>query len=296
MFVLIRYGEIALKSAPVRERLELALVRNIRSAFRQAGLEAQVRRGYGRIFVEGEAAEKKVAATLEKVFGVVSFSFCETLPADKETIVSACVKQSAGWKGTSFRISCHRVGQHPFSSRDIEMEAGKAILDAGKSKKLTVNLSQPEKTIFVEVRDRDAYLFSEKVKGPGGFPYGTAGRIVSVISKPEGLVSTWLMMRKGLVTHIVFEGKTGKQAGKITAALQKWAPEKLVTETVSAGRLEERIGELAKVYEAVAVDREEFPVQWKKYNTVIFQPLLGLEGKETAALIKRLTAPKGKKI
>ena len=295
MFVLIRYGEIALKSAPVRERLELALVRNIRSSFRQAGLEAQVRRGYGRIFAEGTAAEKNVAAALEKVFGIVSFSFCETLPADKETIVSACVKQSTKWeKGTSFRISCHRVGQHSFSSRDIEMEAGKAVLGAGK--KLTVNLSQPEKTIFVEVRDQDAYLFSEKLKGPGGFPYGTAGRIVSVIGKPEGLVSTWLMMRKGLVTHIIFEGKMGKQAGEITATLQQWTPDTLETEIVSAIGLEERIGELTEGYEAVAVDSEEFPVRWKKYNTVIFQPLLGLEGKEAAALLKQLAAPKGKKI
>ena len=103
-------------------------------------------------------------------------------------------------------------------------------------------------------------------------------------------------MRKGLVTHIIFEGKMGKQAGEITATLQQWTPDTLETEIVSAIGLEERIGELTEGYEAVAVDSEEFPVRWKKYNTVIFQPLLGLEGKEAAALKKQLAAPKGKKI
>ncbi len=288
MFILIRYGEIALKSAPVRERLERALVGNIRSAFRQAGIMGEVKKGYGRIFVEVTTSEKKVQAALEKVFGIISFSFCDTLPAEREAIVSACVKQSKGWKPkTSFRIACHRVGQHPFSSQDIERAAGKAVLDAGKKKKFVVNLNQPQKTVFVEIRDKDAYLFSEKLPGPGGFPYGTAGRIVSVITRPQGIVAAWLMMRKGLIVHLLIEKKLG--AKKIVSALQRWTPEKLEVETVSAGSMEGRVAELTKEgVEAVAIDWEEFPAGWKKYNTVIFQPLLGLENIAISKLHRHL--------
>ena len=47
---------------------------------------------------------------------------------------------------------------------------------------LTVDVHQPDVTVYVEIRERGAYLHTDQIRGAGGLPVGTSGRAMLLIS------------------------------------------------------------------------------------------------------------------
>jgi thiamine biosynthesis protein ThiI len=45
-----------------------------------------------------------------------------------------------------------------------------------------VDLKNPELTLFVDILPREAFIYLEKVPGPGGLPVGVAGRVIALLS------------------------------------------------------------------------------------------------------------------
>ena len=68
-----------------------------------------------------------------------------------------------------------------------------------------VDLTNPELTIYLEVRDNDTYIFHEKIPGPGGLPLGTQGKVVALVSSGiDSPVATYLMMKRGCQVIALF--------------------------------------------------------------------------------------------
>ena len=194
--IIARYGEIGVKSSGVRSQFEKRLVKNIKATF-----DCSVDRNQGRIYIYPKQFDEGIEK-LNMVFGVVSYSpavstqftfdkLNETLTSYVEQLMSENVLDI----NTKFAIKCRRVGTHDVSSQEIAAYCGsvvKNVVDA------PVDLSNPDLTIFVEVRDDDAYIFHEKIKGPGGLPLGTQGKVVCLISSGiDSPVAAYLMMKRG---------------------------------------------------------------------------------------------------
>jgi tRNA uracil 4-sulfurtransferase len=63
----------------------------------------------------------------------------------------------------------------------------------------------PEYTAHVEVREREAYLFSDRLPGAGGLPLGVEGRAVALLSGGyDSAVAAWLMLKRGVELDYVF--------------------------------------------------------------------------------------------
>jgi thiamine biosynthesis protein ThiI len=200
--IIVRYGEMALKSEPVRRRFERRLIENIKLSLK--GLDYKLRRERGRVFIDtsGEGAAVK---RLARVPGVVSASPSLRTPVAIDSIVSVVVDAAKKVlsPGMTFGIRTSRVGKHTFSSRDVNVNAGSAVL--AKVKGVRVNLSTPEREIFVEVRERDAYVFTETVDGAGGLPVGTQGGVIVPFSGGlNSSVSSYLMMKRGCMLYPIF--------------------------------------------------------------------------------------------
>src|SRR5436309_3546705 len=73
MVLLVRFGELALKSRFVRRQLRDRLVANIQDLFAAEGIECLTRADHGRIYVEVDDVPA-ASAGLRRVFGIVSFS------------------------------------------------------------------------------------------------------------------------------------------------------------------------------------------------------------------------------
>jgi thiamine biosynthesis protein ThiI len=98
-------------------------------------------------------------------------------------------------ENTKFAIKCHRVGKHDFTSQEMAAHCGGVVR---KIVLAPVDLTDPDLTIYVEVREDDTYIYHEKIKGPGGLPLGTQGKVVVLLSSGiDSPVATYLMMKRG---------------------------------------------------------------------------------------------------
>ena len=223
-------AEVASKSNRTRRRFQRRLAGNLEDALRSAGARATVRDRWSRLFVTvatdksdlesvagagaTRAQDKHAGAkpagvrpgeamdAAARVFGLSSFSRLDAvLSADLGEIVRMghdLYRDSV--RGRRYAVAARRTGRHAFSSRDIAVELGAVLNPYG-----TVDLTTPEVTVHVEVRDQRAYLFSDRTEGPGGLPMGVQGRAVCLLSGGfDSAVAAWLLLKRGVALDYVF--------------------------------------------------------------------------------------------
>ncbi|MGQ0562958.1 MAG: tRNA uracil 4-sulfurtransferase ThiI [Gemmatimonadota bacterium] len=200
--VLVRLApELTLKAPRTRAHFVQRLLRNMRDAFNAAGASARIETEWGRIYAHLDSPA--AVPVLGRVFGISSYSVIDaTVPAELDAIVERGVEIFRDHvTGHSFAVRAHRAGTHAFRSKDVEMELGGRLLPFARK----VDLTRPEATAFVEIRQDQAYLFTSREPGSGGLPLGVEGRAVSLISGGyDSAVSSWLMLKRGIALDYVF--------------------------------------------------------------------------------------------
>jgi thiamine biosynthesis protein ThiI len=194
--IIARYGEIGLKSPRVRGRFERKLSSNIKASF-----NCEIDINQARIFIFPEDFDEALSK-LNKIFGIVSFSPAISTYSNFDDIertlsdyADKLIDEGLIDSETPFAIRCRRVGAHDFSSQELAAFAGAVIV---RKLGCPVDLTNPKFEIFLEVRDNETYIFYEKIKGPGGLPLGTQGKLISLISSGiDSPVATYMMMKRG---------------------------------------------------------------------------------------------------
>ncbi|MEM2110160.1 MAG: tRNA uracil 4-sulfurtransferase ThiI, partial [Candidatus Odinarchaeota archaeon] len=219
MKYIVRYSEIGVKSDKARAFFEDVLVTNIKKAIMLKDAAVKISKERGRIYVE-TAFENAITA-LSKIFGISSYSPVKVVSTNKIKLIEEISGYAAEnlRDASSFAVRCKRIGTHPYTSRDIEREAGAKIIFAFNNK-LKVNLDKPDKTIFVEIREKEAYIFHQTTPGPGGLPVGTQGRFVSLISGGiDSPVAAYMMMKRGAIPVILYFDNTPYSTSNIVNSI-----------------------------------------------------------------------------
>lgn len=233
--VLVRYGEVGLKSERTRNRYEKILMDNIHAMLEQEGVDFEViTRSWGRIYVH--TRDLGAADAAARVFGVVSTSSAVSTTSqmsDMKRVASRIGAEIIG-EGESFAIRPRRTGDQEYSSRDMGVEIGDAVWKALEEKGVTpvVDLDNPDHEIHVEARDDHGYVFTSIIDGVGGLPLGTQGRMVALVSGGiDSPVAAWLMMKRGCeiiplyVDNTPYADETTRERAMNTIrALRKWSP------------------------------------------------------------------------
>ncbi len=201
--LLIRLGELTLKSKRVRQRFTLRLLQNLRAALEAEGIrDARVINEWSRLFVEvPESREKQAIETLQRVFGISSLSPVETVYFRHIRDLENFAEQAYALlvDGRTFAVRVKRVGRHPFRSIDVERLVGGRLARYG-----SVDLENPEVLVEIEIRENQAFFFVERVPGPGGLPLGTEGKALALVSGGfDSAVAAWLMMKRGVALDFV---------------------------------------------------------------------------------------------
>jgi thiamine biosynthesis protein ThiI len=208
--VIVRYGEISLKGRN-RGRFEQKLRSDLAWFMKRHGhafSEITVERG--RIYIRGS----RDLPEIKMVLGVHSYSPALEIPRDYERLkkeVRGFFPEIRGCR--DFRVSCQRIAKDfAPDSMGVEREIG-TLIEEGTG--TPVRLKNPAYELHIEIGHRHIYLFSEKIRGFGGFPVQSSGKLLSLISGGiDSPVATFLMMKRGvlpLLLHFsVSAGETAK--------------------------------------------------------------------------------------
>ena len=126
--------------------------------------------------------------------------------------------------GKTFVVRAKRTGSHDFKSTQIEQTVGGHMLHNNETK--GVDLRNAEVTIKLELINNQLNIITQKYKGLSGFPLGTQGDILSLMSGGfDSTVASYLTMKRGLKTHFIFFnlGGVAHEIGVKQVALYLWS-------------------------------------------------------------------------
>jgi len=238
--VLVRHGEIGVKSPQVQHSMERRLRNNLAGLLADRDVDGDVRAEHGRLYVHTttDAVDAATSAAAD-AFGVVSASPATVVEPTMDAICDALAgAASEHYDGGSFAVRARRAGEpeaHPFASTDLEESGGAAVWRAAEAAGVepSVDLESPDTTFFVEARPERAFVFCEKRSGPGGLPLGSQAPLVALVSGGiDSPVAAWEAMRRGSPVYPLYVdlGDYGgpdhrARAARTVADLRRYAPD-----------------------------------------------------------------------
>jgi len=199
--ILCKYGELILKGAN-RSRFESQLLRELRRRAAHVG-DFQIRYAQSTVYIEPQTDGEDVDEMFEqvkKVFGFASVTRAAACEKNMEAIFAAAraylPAKLRGYK--TFRCEAKRSDKlFSLKSPEIAAEVGGEILEA--MPELQVDLTHPEITVRVEIRDRMAYIHAGQERGAGGIPLGSGGKGLLLLSGGiDSPVAGYMMAKRGL--------------------------------------------------------------------------------------------------
>jgi len=216
--IIIRYAEIALKSKETRKRFENILLTNIKNVLESKNFKFIIRKEWGRIYIYTDQITKCISY-LQKIFGIKSISPALQTESKIELISKLAVSISNEIlnKDKSFAVRATRTGDHDFSSQDIAIKIGDAVVKATNAK---VNLNNPDIELFIEIRNKKAFIFTRKIYCVGGLPFGSQGNVLALIDGPASILASWYLMRRGCKTIFINRKKSNEKI--LNSFIKNW--------------------------------------------------------------------------
>ncbi len=217
--LLIKNGELALKGLN-RSTFEDVLVKNMKRRLLKSSGKFTFTKSQSTIVAEPAQEDVDFDAaveTIKKVFGIVAFSKAAVTEKDlqcmKDTALSYLGDELRSVK--TFKVTAKRSDKRfPLTSPEICREVGAHLLRNIPS--LKVDVHNPDVTVTVEVRDKNVFIHGNQIKGAGGMPVGTAGRVALLVSGGiDSPVAGWMMAKRGLqldAIHFAAPPYTSKRA------------------------------------------------------------------------------------
>jgi thiamine biosynthesis protein ThiI len=205
--LVIHYHEISLKGRN-RDFFEDTLGRNLKRALRGTGYD-RIRRGFGRITVDFKAANR-VADAVErasKVFGIANIGVGRRVAQDIHEIGAVALELMEAEPFESFAVRARRShSTFAMKSSEINEIIGQRIKDATGA---PVRLKEPDATVYIEVFGNTALVYRRRIRGLGGLPVGTSGRMIALLSGGiDSPVASWRMALRGAeVEFLHFHGR-----------------------------------------------------------------------------------------
>lgn len=190
---ILAFGELFLKSDGVQKILKKRLVNNLTNFLKRQRVNFKVYAWRERVFVETKDL-KETSIVLEKVFGFVWFAQAFFLEKTTFKDFNNFIKENyKDWikENQSFALRIKKDAL--IKKRTIE------IIDSiAENIERKVNLSKPQKEIFVEGRKQGWFLYFKKQTGAGGLPTGSQGKALTLISGGiDSPVAAYLITKRG---------------------------------------------------------------------------------------------------
>lgn len=229
-YIVKLFPEIIVKSPPVRRRQTALLRDNLVRQFQPMPFPTRIHKDWEKIEVEIEDESSEISAQCERILRqtpgiskfsktfVAKFKNLEDIPHQLPDYLYADLDDQ------TFAVRVKRSGQQDFKSVDVERLVGAWVLKNQPNAK--VNLSNPDKTIELEIRGDRLFALEQTWQGLGGYPLGSQGAVLSLLSGGyDSSVASYQSLRRGLLTHFVFFnlGGAGHELAVREVAYHLWS-------------------------------------------------------------------------
>lgn len=259
--IIVRYGEIFLKSEFVRKKFVEKLVSDIESKLKRSRIKNKIYKQRHRIFIKLYSKDDLGLGldVLKRTFGIKSVSPAIETSSDLQSLKEKTIELADKIlsENDTFAIRVTRENYESYTSKELEEILGREVLKNVKCK--GVNLTKPKKTIFVEIRGNKAYIFTEKIRCYGGLPYGSQGKVLCLLSGGiDSAVATFLAMKRGCEPIVLTFAKNENDAKivkKIVEKLQEYSPSEILAYKAEISKALKEIKEKAGKYTCIICKR-----------------------------------------
>ena len=199
--IIIKYGELTTKKDNINYFIKV-LKDNIKKAL--INVESEITYDKGRMFIKTSSYEE-VLEKLKKVFGIheiiIGYELENTSYQNIKDNIISLVKEK---NFDTFKVVSKRSDKtYPLNSMELSRKLGGELLKCMLN--IKVDVHNPELTINVEVRNKCALIYFEKHRGLGGYPVGTLGKGMLMLSGGiDSPVAGYLAIKRGVKLEAVY--------------------------------------------------------------------------------------------
>ena len=203
---LLKLGEVVLKGQN-RQSFGDKLLANVRCRVKNCGsFQCSLRQSTIYVEPQGEDCDKEAAwHACPQVFGIAAVA--RAVPCEKrvDAIVEAArtYLADAFAVAKSFKVESKRADKmFPMNSIQLSQAVGGDLAELFPH--VAVDVHTPDLTVFVEIREKYAYVHTPSVPGAGGLPIGMGGVAVSLLSGGiDSPVSSYMIAKRGVKLEMV---------------------------------------------------------------------------------------------
>lgn len=199
--VLVKYGEMVLKGLN-KKSFEDMLTKNIKRRLKKLG-SFTCTSAQSTLYITPNDSDIDLTDVTErvgKVFGIAALCRACVCEKDFADITEKSIEYLSDILSSvkTFKVTAKRADKaFPMKSPEICMELGGILLE--KFPNLTVDVKNPDVTVTVEIRDTNAYVHGENIKGAGGLPVGSSGKAMLLLSGGiDSPVAGYMMAKRGV--------------------------------------------------------------------------------------------------
>ena len=191
--ILIKYGELTTKKGNRRTFIKL-LKNNISKILKD--FDFNIRDMYDRMYIESKNIDE-IANKLTNVFGIHSIVICYKVNTNIEDINNLVIEVVGKEKFTTFKVETKRsYKEFPIQSMEFSRKLGALIL---KNFDCKVDVHNPELLIHIEIHKDYTYIYTNEIKGLGGYPVGIQGKGLLMLSGGiDSPVAGYLALKRGV--------------------------------------------------------------------------------------------------
>ena len=200
--IFLKYAELSTKKDNINFFLK-TLNDNIKNNLKD---EVEIRYDYGRMFIIPKNNNfDDITKRLQNIFGiheiiVAHMSKNKELEYLKKELISLI--QEKDFK--TFKIDIKRSDKsYPIDGMELRKIFGGHVLKNKENVKVDVN--NPEVVITIEIRLKEVLIYFDKIKGIGGYPVGSLGKGLLMLSGGiDSPVAGYLAMKRGVKLEVIY--------------------------------------------------------------------------------------------
>ncbi len=249
-YIMIRYGDLTLKG---KNQKQFRMTINNQIKNKLSDLDIQLEFQHDLVYAKlNDVSPEDVIERLHYISGLSSYSKVIKCEYDLDLIAKNAIeiiKYEYQEEEIKFKVETKRADKRiPLTSLEISQYVSRKILPATTN--LKVDVHNPDFILNIEVRRDATYIYTDRIKGMGGFPVSIGGKALVLLSGGiDSPVSAYLAMKKGLeIECIHFEStpmtsiESAQKVIDLTEKLAKYAPElKIKLHMVPFHKLHEQI-------------------------------------------------------